>query len=191
MTPPRIHVDATDANAPTLAVLPLFAQSLVAGRLARRAVLAMLDGEERLLALEACDVVESIARRGDGWSASLVVPARLRKHRRTRENEAALEAVRWAFDAAGAAQGALDFPVDALVTASAQRSISAVCDDARVSSIQVTIIVQSDVDLIGFACGESNVRTYDGVGEHVIGRLPPCHAITLSTPRWSVEDEAR
>lgn len=174
-----------------LAALPLFAQALVAARLARRAVLAMAGPRELAALLAACDVIESITRRGDGWDALLPEFAALKGMPRTRSNEAALEAVRWAFDSAGAAQGALDFPVDSVVTHSARRCVQAVCLDPRISAIQIKIIVDADVDQISFACGEVSIGTYDGLTEHIFGRLAPCHALTLTAPRRSPEEEYR
>lgn len=102
-----------------------------------------------------CDAIESIAKRGDGWRSDLPAVSLLAKVRSTRENEAALEAVRWAFDSIAAAQGALDFPVDATVTATARRCINAVCDDPRISCLQVMILVESDIDQVDFACNSS------------------------------------
>lgn len=151
----------------------------------------MLDGRERELALAACDAIEKIAAHGDGWRAEHPAMRSLAEVRASRAGAAAREALRWAFDSVGAAQGALDFPVDATVTASAQRCVHAVCADRRVSEVQVAIVVASDVDQIAFACGEAHVRTYDRVGAHVLGRLAPCHALTLTAPSREPEEERR
>lgn len=91
----------------------------------------------------------------------------------------------------GAAQGALDFPVDATVTASARRCWDAIAGDPRVCVIQMAIVMESDIDLIAFACRESNVHTYDGLGGHVFGRLAPCHPLALQQPRRRIEEEFR
>lgn len=174
-----------------LTILPLFAQALVACRLARRAALAMLFGDVQKSALAACDEIDGIIRRGSGWYDKHPGIAATAKAKRTRETQAALEAVRWANDSAGAAQGANDFPVDAVVTASTQRCIEAVCRDRRVSPVQVGIILASDVDSLDFACKEAHVHTYDPVKQSVFARLAPCHPLTLADPRASAQEEAR
>lgn len=173
-----------------LASLPLFAQALVASRIARRAVLAMLTDPEQSLALAACDRVDAIAREGGGWRKAKE-PAAVRTLPRSRATEAALEAVRWAFDSVGAAEGALDFPVDATVTASATRAVDAVRCDLRVSPLQLAIVFMADVDQIAFACSEIRLGKYDALTPHVFGRLAPCHAITLIEPTPTAEELAR
>lgn len=174
-----------------LASLPLYGQALVAGRMARRAVLAMLQEADLEKGLAACDVIERIARREDSWRSGHPAMRAMERIRPGRGKHAALEAVRWAFDSVGAAQGANDFPVDHVVGASAQRCFAAITADARVSAVQVAILIAADVDQIGFACSEANVQFYDALPMHVFGRLAPCHPLTLSEPRRRPEEEAR
>jgi hypothetical protein len=183
--------DPSSGRTRDIGQLPLFAQALVASRLARRACLAMMHDAPLGIALAACDAIDAVARAGDGWRETLDAPKRARSLPRTGDTEAALEAVRWAFDAAGAAQGALDFPVDAVVTNSARRSIDAVMADPRVSALQVMIVLAADIDQVAFACREAHVRTYDGVGAHVLSRLAPCHALTLQEPRRPAQEDMR
>lgn len=171
--------------------LPLFGRVLVAARMARRAALAMLDGAEREAALAACDLVERIVQRGSGWDASSPEFKAVERIQRTRTNTAALEAVRWAFDSAGAAQASLDFPLDDGVATSARRCFAAIEGDRRVSPVQVAILVGADVDQIAFACSEVYVGMYDGLPAHIFGRLAPCHALTLTEVKRPGEEEAR
>ncbi len=151
----------------------------------------MLIDQQRDVALAACDALEDVARRGDGWSSAQDACERVRHLPRTSESEAAIEGVRWANDSMGAAQGALDFPVDATVAASARRCWDALAGDPRVGVMQMAIVMESDIDLIAFACREANVHTYDALGVHVFGRLAPCHPLTLQKPRPSIEEEYR
>lgn len=178
------------STAPTTS-LPLFGEALIAVRLARRAALSMLEGDDQRIALTACDVMEDVARRGDGWRSSQLVYDQTQRLPRTRDTEAALDAVRWAFDSLGAAQGSLDFPVDAIVGASAQRCIDAVQADPRVSPMQIAILIHADRDLISFTCAKARIGTYDGLTNDVLGRLTPCHPLSLSTPAETCEEEAR
>lgn len=171
--------------------LPLFARALVAARMARRAVLAMLEGKEREAGLALCDLVEQIVQRRASWKASAAQIRAVERIRRTRTNTAALEAARWAFDAAGAAQASLDFPLDDGVATSARRCLAAIESDRRVSAVQVAIVLAADVDQVAFACSEVGVGMYDGVPPHVMGRLAPCHPLTLTEPRRSAAEEAR
>lgn len=188
MIPPFASGRTTDLES-----LPLFGRALVAARMARRAVLAMLAGAERDAGLAACDLVERIVQRGSGWEASAGEFRAVQRIGRSRGNRAALEAVRWAFDSAGAAQAANDFPVDSVVGASAHRCFAAIEGDPRISALQVGILVAADVDQIAFACSEVHVGLYDPLPAHVFGRLAPCHGLTLTQPREEPgrEEEAR
>lgn len=179
------------ARTTELEALPLFGRALVAVRMARRAAMAMLEPSELATAGAACDAMERIARDGDGWSESLPELAATARLVRTRGTVAALEAVRWAYDSLGAAQGASDFPVDSVVAASARRCLDAISADSRVSRVQVGIVLAADIDQISFACSEAGVGTYAGVTAHVLGRLAPCHALALNDGRPSMEEEAR
>lgn len=174
-----------------LNVLPLFGQALVACRLARRAAMAMLASEARETALAACDWIELIIRNGGGWRKSHPALEAFQALHRTGSSRAALEAIHWALDSAGAAEGASDFPVDGIVTSSAMRCIESVAGDPRVGSVQVAILLASDIDSIAFACKEAGVCTYDALGAGVFSRLAPCHALTLSEPRRCPEEDYR
>lgn len=151
----------------------------------------MLRGSDQEAALAACDAIEEIARRGDGWNDDAPAMKRLRAIRSTRSTAAALEGVRWAFDSMGAAQASSDFPVDATVAASARRCFAAICADPRVVSLQVAVILRADIDQIAFACNEISVNTYGPLTDHVFGRLAPCHELTLIAPRPTPEECAR
>jgi hypothetical protein len=174
-----------------IAALPLFGQALVACRLARRAAMAMVASEDRGVVLAACDEIDTIIRTGGGWRGSHPAMDAARAMPRTHGTRAALEGVRWAFDSAGAAEGANDFPVDAIVTSSATRCIEAVSEDARVGPVQVSILINSDIDSIAFACHEAHVHTYDPLGAGVFARLAPCHPLTLVEPGRDPEEEHR
>ncbi len=174
-----------------LAALPLFGQSLVACRLARRAALAMLDGDQQATAISACSQVEEVIRTGEARHTSQPSLVRAANLPRRSEAAAAFEALRWANDSAGAAAGASDFPVDAIVTASAKRCIEVVAMDPRVARLQLAVVLKSDIDSIDFACREASIGTYDALGRGVFARLAPCHALTLVAPPPSPEDEHR
>ncbi len=174
-----------------IARLPLFAQPIVASRLARRAALTLLANDEQRYAIGACETIELICELGDGWGSDHLALSSLAKISPSRDSETVVEAIRLAFDSAGAAQGALDFPVDSTVTASALRGVQTVIAYPRFSPLQIMILVESDIDLLTFTCQEMKVSTYDAVGRHVLGRLTPCHPLSLIEPLRNVEEHYR
>jgi hypothetical protein len=171
-----------------LAALPLFAQALLATRLARRASLAMLLNRDHELAIALCDQLELIARDGDGWRADLPAFKAVERLKRTPQTSAALDATRWAFDATGAAQAASDVPVDDTVTFSLRKCEWVIKQDPRISALQLDILIASDADQLAFACSEIKLDRYAGLTHHVLSRLAPCHALTLNAPRVNPED---
>jgi len=174
--------------------LPLWGQALAAARMARRGILTLVGttpGQDLTAALAACDALEQCARDGQGWHARLSTFDTGLAALRQRESVCVLHALRWAIDAAGAAEGAWDFPVDGTVTISARRAIDALANDPRVGQLQTAILLGGDTDLIRFACDEVNIGTYDALTAHVFGRLPPVHPLTLSEPLRSPEDQCR
>ena len=174
-----------------LSKIPLLAQALVACRLSRRAVLAMLAETDQQLALGVCDVDESmtkIAGKTIDRDSSEVV---LSKIHRTRSNQAALQSLHWALEAVVAAHGPSVLSGDEPATVAAMRCIESVSDDPRISALQIAIVVESDIDLLAFACDEDGIQLSDSLSDRVFKRLPPCHALTLGEPRRNPEDDYR
>lgn len=165
--------------------LPLYAQALIASRLARRAALAMLTGPALEAAIASCDAIDHFAQAGDGFRDDHPL---YRNHPRGNTPH---EALHWAWDSLAAAHSSSDFPIDPTVTASARRAIAAVTQDPRVSAIQVAILLAADIDQTHFACQEASISKYAGLTPHVLARLAPCHPLTLSDPRRNPEDDFR
>jgi hypothetical protein len=188
-------------NLDQLPSLPLFAQALVASRLVRRAVLAVLteasahetqqDPPLRNTFLGACDAVDRVAYRGQGIEAERAVFDRARQQPLAADARMLAPALEHAVNAAEGAVAAYDFPVDHAVHASLQRCIAALADDPRVNPVQLAVLIAADADLLGFACQEAGVGTYDGLGDHVKGRLTPVHPLTLTEPARTPEEAAR
>lgn len=108
--------------------LPLRAQALIASRMARRAIFHLpkeFSQADRRAMLDLCDALDRAAATGDLDPVALrdVIEEALA----TREGPAgeAAEALYWAWDAAGAAGAALDFPVDDICVMSALNAIAA------------------------------------------------------------------
>lgn len=164
--------------------LPLWGQALIAARMVRRGVLAVLPDasfEFRDQALAACATIERSTVKGallDADERALKNAMNLREQADDRVMAVA-RALWWAIDACRAAQGARDFPVDSTVTGSSLRAIGELGEDPRVSRLQLTVLVAADFDLVRFACSEISVERYEGLTSHVLSRLAPVHPLTL------------
>lgn len=159
--------------------LPLWAQVLVASRVARRAALWMpssVSASVRDKLLVGCDALDRSAEAG----------ARSREDRPVLELAAALQpcvyshgaatAMYYAVDSAHAAEDSLDFSAaETACTGSAGRAIAAASESRGLNPLQVQVLVAADVDLLGFACKEAGVGRYDALGASVMQRLPPVH----------------
>lgn len=177
--------------------LPLWAQVLIASRMVRRGMLAMLPDESdpaRNVVENACNAIDWCAEHGGFTSEvkkQLDAGFGLQDTRLARDRRAIAEAIHCAVDACHAAEAAMDFPIDATVTASSRRAMAALAGDPRVTPLQLTILFAADLDQVRFACGEVNIQQYNGVTQHVLGRLAPVHPIDLHEPRRSPEDDYR
>lgn len=189
--------DAGDAWARArggLAALPLWAQVLVASRMVRRASLAILEDVPAApgdAVGSICDAVASCARRGGVTQAEadhLERSLALLDRRLAPGTGELRRALRFATDAARAA--AVD-SADAAVTDATMNAVRALEEDERVTSLQLRILLAGDVELLGFACAEAGVGRHDALSDAVVQRLAPTHAIMLSEPRRSAEDDFR
>jgi hypothetical protein len=190
------------ADLAQLEALPLCGQALLGGRMIRRAVMAIMPeamhsaDAERDLMMRACDTIEACARDGTGTQRALVMFAEARALRDLRdrfagEREALRLALWWAVDASRAADVARELPFEACVTPAFLNAIAALGADRRINRLQITILVGGDIDLIAFACAEAGIGRFDGLTNHVLGRLPPVHALSLNPIRPTPEELAR
>ena len=113
-------------SAGLLPSLPVFAQTLLACRLARRAALAMFDAIDLEIALQACDALETISKSGEDASYDHSNLNAIVGIRRTSSNEAALKALHHAVDAIKAAKASSLSLETASVTSSVQKCLDAV-----------------------------------------------------------------
>lgn len=155
-----------------LARLPAVAAVLLATRMARRAALAMLEGQQRADALAACDALD----------ASLTVPAATGRLPRT----AVAEVLRHAKTAFRLAAAEAAGPAAA---AAVLEGIAAICADRRVSVLQVEILLRADLDLLAFAASEAGRGSCSAA--ELMARLPPCHALDLQDPDPAPEERFR
>lgn len=158
--------------------LPLWAQVLIASRMARRAALHLpksFADKDRRSMLALCDALDEAAATGEYWKDRIgPLAARLEALRGGAAGEAA-EALYWAWDAAGAAHGAQSFPVDATCVRDVQNAIAAASRSHGLSPLQIRLYAAADLDQIRFACGEAHVGFYDALGPQVMGRLAPVY----------------
>lgn len=191
------------------ASLPNFAQALVALRLVHRAALTKYGAAgpeadpERELIESAIAAACQCVRDGHGnfrhealFQRAMALRDLFDEHRPLRE--CVRVGLWWAIDSVNAADMASDFPVDGTVTRSAQSAIAALGEDRELSRMQMTILLASDIDQLLFACGEVDklpakrlAAKYEGLGDHVFGRLAPVHALTVMPSVPSGEDAAR
>lgn len=156
--------------------LPLFAQALIASRIARRAVFHLPDAfpeNDRAALFDICDRVDALCRDG-GASMKKMKPLydAVWKFRGGPAGEAA-EALYWAVDATASAEAANDFPVDATCIRDAENALSSASRAVGLSPLQVRLFAAADLDQLRFACDEGNIGFYDVLGSHVIGRMAP------------------
>lgn len=158
--------------------LPLWAQALIAARMARRAIFNLpnkFDENDRRSLLTLCDALDDAAATGEYRKATIAPLAARMEALRGGAGGAAVDALYWAWDAAGAAHGAQSFPVDATCIGDVQQAIAAASRAEGLSPLEVRIFAAADLDQIRFACGEAHVGFYDALGPEVMGRLAPVY----------------
>jgi hypothetical protein len=154
--------------------LPLWAQVLLACRTAWRAAATLPPGAERDALERTCRALQEGCFGGGerDWHRALLADVRaLPPDGAAEPVRASLEA---ALDAAFAAESALDF--SAAQTACTTSTLRAIGEAGRapgLTPLQVQILVASDVDLLGFACGEADADEYEPLPRAVLGRLTP------------------
>lgn len=120
-----------------------------------------------------CDALDDVARRGEFRDKKMKPMAAAIAGLRGGPAGQAAEALYWAYDAAGAAIGALDFPVDATCMSDVRNAIAAASRAHGLSPLQVGIFAAVDLDQLRFACGEAQINFYDALGPEVMSRLAP------------------
>lgn len=189
-----------------LGELSNFGQALIAVRMVRRAVLAKYhaDDAEGKQILRGCDISEECCSDGNNVHQHKPVLKLLMKLRdlpggETRgSKEWIRHAVWWMADSVLAADASQDFAMDGTALRSAQTSIASLLKDPELNSMQITIMLSSDVDQMLFACGEVGklpaknlAAKYEGVGSHVLSRLAPVHPLSVAPYERTGEEAAR
>jgi len=158
--------------------LPLYAQALMASRMARRAIFNLpkdFPGKDRASMLAVCDALDDLCRDG-GASMNRMKPLydRVSSLRGGAAGEAA-EALYWAVDATASAEAANDFPVDQTCIRDVENAFASASRAKGLSALQVRTYAAADLDQLRFACGEASVNFYDALGGAVFGRLAPVY----------------
>jgi hypothetical protein len=155
--------------------LPVLARVLVGSRLVRRWVLGQspdLDAGASLLTL---DWIDGVVRDGCG-----------------EPNHTRFGVARGLCDLVDAVDAGLPGGIGpAEVSRFVRAAIRAVGDDPWVAPVQLAVLLAADIDQIGFACGELRLGEHDPLTQSVFQRLAPVHALTLTRPRPTPEEEAR
>lgn len=158
--------------------LPLYAQALMASRMARRAIVSLgerTSAADRASMLEICDALDAFCKNG-GASMNRMKPLYdcVWRYRGGEAGEAA-EALYWAVDATASAEAANDFPVDQTCIRDVENAFAAASRAEGLSPLQVRLYAAADLDQLRFACGEASVNFYDALGGAVFGRLAPVY----------------
>lgn len=176
----------------TLSSLPLWAQVLIASRLARRATLWLPEQtpqDSRNALIARCDILDRCARVGEGGRGELEALAKdtPRVHRLAYE---AAEAVHHAASAAFAAQSSQDFgAAEPSVPAGLHNAMVHASRSHGLSALQVRIFAAADMDLLRFACAEAGIGRYDGLKD-AVHRLAPVHPPDRPVSIREPEDES-
>jgi hypothetical protein len=189
-----------------LGELSNFGQALVAVRMVRRAVLAKYaagSGEGKDI-LRGCDIAEECCSDGNNVHRHKPVLKLLMELRDLPGGSPrggtqwVRHAAWWMVDAVLAADASQDFAIDGTAERSAQTAIACLSKDPELNGLQITILLSSDIDQMLFACSEigklpaKNIASrYEGVGSHVMSRLAPVHALTVTPYEPTGEEAAR
>lgn len=156
--------------------LPLWAQALMASRLTRRAVLAMVGDNKLAVAdrdvlIAGCDAIDRCAALGQYREAEGELIRSAVAWVPTRRADSLAQAMYWAADAALAANDASDFSAaETACMNSTKQAIAHAAQSPGMNPLQARMYIAGDIDLLRFACGEFRVGRYDALGQ-VMGRL--------------------
>jgi len=160
--------------------LPLWAQVLIASRMARRAVLAVPSAATptRKVLLHACDAMDRCAAAGEWLSAERPAIRKGSSHQPAADAHGAKTAVYYAADATHAAHDSLDFSAaENACEGSVWKAIDAAATAKGVQRVQAMIFLAADLDTVRFACKEARVGRYDRLGSGVMGRMVPVASV--------------
>lgn len=167
-----------------MAVLPLWAQVLVASRMVRRAWLALPEPypKERDGVGEALDAIDSCVERGSIGVVEhrAMLAASDMRDWPSRDFFSLREAVFWAVDGCRAARDAESFPSDAAVTRAAVQAIATLQDNRVYVSVQIHALASVDLDSLAFSVKEARLMAYSPLTEEVLCRLPATCALSLT-----------
>ena len=175
-----------------VALLPLWAQVLTAARITQRVALATdeLKGRDRQEVLAACEELTVAAELG------ALPRVRFDAVRTTGMHIGQVPGANFVgmalyhtADAALGADGTQDpTGIGSSCIAAVRKAINALLAEDRFGPFQVRIAVAADADQLAFACGEVNTGIYEGLGAHVLGRLPPIHPLTPFPPSTTLTE---
>lgn len=158
--------------------LPLYAQALMAARMARRAILHSPDAVPAPVKadmLGVCDRLDAFCAGGGAGMQRMRPLYDLVNGWRGSAAGAAAEALYWAVDAVASAEAANDFPVDETCRRDARQAFAEAGRAEGLSPLQVMTFLAADMDQLRFACEESRIGCYDALGPAVMGRLAPVY----------------
>lgn len=160
--------------------LPLWAQVLLAARMAHRAALAApptVPAAQRAALVAGCEAIVRCARAGERLKAELNTIRLAVDVQPVADLHGATLSLQAAADAAHAAHDSTDFSAaETACVNSAGNAVRHASLAKGLNPLQASIFAAGDLDLLRFACEESRIGRYDALGDAVLGRLPPVNA---------------
>lgn len=159
--------------------LPLWAQVLIASRMARRAALWLPPDAKpaaRNVILAGCDAIDRCAQAGQWLAAEKPAIKEAGDQSLSGRAYQAGQAFYFAADATHAAHDSLDFSAaESACVGSAFKAVACAAESPGLTPLQARIFAAADLDQLRFACKEAGVGRYDGLGTQVMSRLAPVH----------------
>ncbi len=161
------------------AELPLWAQVLIASRIARRAIVELpttVTQKDYDQFVSVCDSLDECAIRGERSAEAKSLFDKQLRYQPSRDSTAASQALYYAIDAAHAAESSMDFEAaESACTGSVYKAIAAAAESAFMNPIRIAIFVAADIDQLNFACKSGAAHRYYGLGKEVVGNMIPVH----------------
>lgn len=185
---------STDFEIGSFAELPLWAQVLLASRMARRTVQWLPPGtlaSTQKTLLEGCDGLDRCAEAGTIVDEERRALGRVKSFQPNVYTYAAAMAVQYAVSSAESAVAAMDIaPADELCSVSVGECLACAAKSSGLNPLQVVILARSDIDQLGFTCKEARIGRYNGLGRDMLLRLTPLHPPEPgSVPPYQEPDE--
>jgi hypothetical protein len=171
--------------------LPYYGQTLLACRFLRRVALSLFAGDEKAVAVDFCNELESIARDGAQQQFGGATLQHLPPQLLTWKPSQMALAFDYGCDSVASLLESKSGCTANRVSHFVMLSLLEVYNAPRFSRIQLAILLKSDLAQLIYVCQEAKLKPWDPLTDYVLTRLTPCHALELVDPPIALEDEFR